>query len=456
MKKDTFIALILWCFVLGIAILFYCKWNPSAVLDSMPFQGYFFAAVSAFLLLYTLFCASCAVFYRPEKNLEKTELPGCTVIVPAYNEGEHVAVTLESLLNADYPADKLQIIAINDGSKDDTMEYIRSVQSRSGGRIDSLDLKENGGKKHALYRGFHLAKHDIVITVDSDSIVTKESLCNMVSAFRKKEVGAVAGNIRIKNLSDGMIPKMMDVGFMFGFELIRSAQSLAGCVMCTPGALSAYRKSIVMPFLDAWLHQSFLGAPAVIGEDRALATMILQHGSKVTFQSNAVAATCIPHTYGRFCKMLLRWIRSDVRENLLITLYFIRNMHLSWSRASFAFHLGALIVGTLMPLVFFPLLIDMCFRFTADGLFQALYCGALFGFLSALIPAMIYAKRVSVPEAVWAVVFTFYNTFLLGWIPVYAFFTARNSSWLTRELQDPRKKNGQKSNSRCKADSCNF
>ena len=453
MKKDKIIAFVLWAFVLGLAALFYYKWEPALVLDSMPFQGYFFTAVSAFLLFYTLFCAVSAVFYRPEKMLKEEELPGCTVIVPAYNEGRHVAETLESLLCADYPPEKLQIIAINDGSKDDTMEYIRSVQSRSGGRIDSLDLKENGGKKHALYRGFHLAKHDIVITVDSDSIVTKESLCNMVSAFRKKEVGAVAGNIRIKNLSDGMIPKMMDVGFMFGFELIRSAQSLAGCVLCTPGALSAYRKSTLLPFLDDWLHQSFLGVPAIIGEDRALATMILQHGSKVTFQSNAVAATCIPHTYGKFSKMLLRWIRSDVRENLLITLYFFRNMQFTWSRAAFAVHLGALIVGTLMPLVFFPLLFDMFFRFTSGELVQALYCGALFGFLSSLIPAMIYAKRVSVPDAVWAVVFTFYNTFLLGWIPVYAFFTARNSSWLTRELKDSRKQTGKDSSSCCKADS---
>ena len=434
MRKDKITSFILWFLVAGMALFFFYKWDPHLVTDSMPYQGYIFAGVSAFLLLYTLFCAVCATFYRTAPVLKEQDLPGCTVIVPAYNEGKHVAETLLSLLESDYPAEKLQIIAVNDGSKDDTMEYIRSAQSRSEGRIESLDLKKNGGKKHALYRGFHMAKFDIVVTVDSDSIVTKESLRNMVSAFHDPAVGGVAGNIRIKNLADGMIPKMMDVGFMFGFELIRSAQSLTGIVMCTPGALSAYRKSTVMPFLDDWLHQSFLGAAANIGEDRALATMILKHGSRVTFQNNAVAATCIPYTYGRFCKMLLRWIRSDVRENLLITLYFFRNIRFRWSTLAFAFHLVALIIGTFMPLVFFPMLIGMCFHFSSEMFFQALYCGALFGFLSSLIPALIYARRVSALDGVWAVVFTFYNTFLLFWIPVYAFFTARNSNWLTREL----------------------
>ena len=432
--KDRITAAFLWCLVCCVTVIFFRSWDPGMGTEIMPWQGYFFTAVSAFMLLYILFGAVCAVFYHPAKALGDKELPGCTVIVPAYNEGKHVAETLFSLLESDFPAGKLQIIAINDGSKDDTMEWIRYAESRSAGRIISLDLMKNGGKKHALYQGFQMARYDIVVTVDSDSVVTKDSLRNIVSAFNKSDIGGVAGNIRIKNLSDGMIPKMMDVGFMFGFEIIRSAQSLLGCVMCTPGALSAYRKSIVMPFLDEWLHQKFLGAPANIGEDRAIATMILQHGAKVTFQSNAVAATCIPYTYGRFCKMLLRWLRSDVRENLLIGIYYFKNLRFSFACAGFGFHLIALALGTAVPVISFPILADMVCRLTPEGMVHAVYYGAALGIIGALIPAMIYAKRVSLLNAVWAPVYSFYNMLLLWWIPVYAFFTARNSNWLTREL----------------------
>ena len=431
-------AFLLWLISALVVGFFLWRWNLEPRMETLPWQGYFFTGISAFMLLYILFGAICATFYKAAPALSDEELPGCTVIVPAYNEGKHVAETLFSLLESDYPADKVQIIAINDGSKDDTMQWIRHAEAVSGNRITALDLEKNGGKKHALYRGFHLAKFDIVVTVDSDSIVTKESLRNIVSAFNKPEIGGVAGNIRIKNLSDGMIPKMMDVGFMFGFEIIRSAQSLIGYVMCTPGALSAYRKSIVMPFIDRWLHQTFLGVPANIGEDRAIATMILQHGYKVTFQSNAVAATCIPFTYGRFCKMLLRWLRSDVRENLLMTGHFFKNFKLSLDYAAFAFHLGSLNVGTFMPLVTLIVLLQMLWVFTPAGLFHAFYYGAVLGITGALIPAVIYAKRVSALNAVWAPVYSVYTMFLLWWIPVYALFTARNSNWLTRELTQKR------------------
>ena len=449
--KDKIIAALLWCAAGGIVACFFCTWEISGSTEVMPWQGFFFTAVSLFMLLYILFGAVCASLYRNAPALDDKELPGCTVIVPAYNEGEHVAETLFSLLESDYPAEKLQIIAINDGSKDDTMEWIRYAENRSAGRIVSLDLLKNGGKKHALYRGFHMAKFDIVVTVDSDSIVTRDSLRNIVSAFNEPEIGGVAGNIRIKNLADGMIPRMMDVGFMFGFEIIRSAQSLIGCVMCTPGALSAYRKSIVMPFIDQWLRQTFLGAPANIGEDRAIATMILRHGYKVTFQSNAVAATCIPYTYGRFCKMLLRWLRSDVRENLLMTIHFFKKVRFSFAWAGFAFHLGALVLGTVMPIISLPVMADMFCRFSPGGIFHALYYGAVIGFIGALIPAMIYAKRVSVLNSVWAVFYTVYNLFLLSWIPIYAFFTARNSNWLTRELSAPAEA-VQKISGRCAGD----
>ena len=438
--KEKLTAAGLWCVTAAFIILFLCSIEGAYFTGPLPWQGYFFTGVSAFMLLYIFFGAVSAVFYRPAPALGNEELPGCTVIVPAYNEGRHVAETVFSLLDSDYPADKLQIIAINDGSKDDTMEWIRYAESRSEGRVISLDLMKNGGKKHALYRGFHMAKYDIVVTVDSDSIVTKESLRNIVSAFNKPEIGGVAGNIRIKNLSDGIIPRMMDVGFMFGFEIIRSAQSLIGYVMCTPGALSAYRKSIVMPFIDEWLNQTFLGAPANIGEDRAIATMILEHNFKVTFQSNAVAATCIPHTYGRFCKMLLRWLRSDVRENFLMCCYFFRKFRFTLSYGALAFHLWALVLSTVLPVISLPVMVDMFCRFSPSGVWNALFYSIGFGLVGALIPAVIYARQVSFLNAVWAPVYSFYTFFLLSWIPVYAFFTARNSNWLTREIKTVERK----------------
>ena len=102
---------------------------------------------------------------------------------------------------------------------------------------------------------------------------------------------------------------------MFSFDFMRASQSMVKTVMCTPGALSAYRKSIVMGVLDEWVDQTFLGRPANIGEDRALTNLILRKGYDVVFQQSARVYTEVPVGYANLCKMYLRWARSNVREN---------------------------------------------------------------------------------------------------------------------------------------------
>ena len=83
---------------------------------------------------------------------------------------------------------------------------------------------------------------DVFVTVDSDSIVTKDTLINLVSPFIKDEqCGAVAGNIRVLNNKKEALPKMLDVSFVMSFEFVRFAESNLNSVLYTPGALAAYK-----------------------------------------------------------------------------------------------------------------------------------------------------------------------------------------------------------------------
>ena len=81
-----------------------------------------------------------------------------TVIVPAYNEGKHMLKTLRSVLKSDYPINKLQIIAINDGSADDTLSWIQKACAESAGRIEMINFKKNRGK---IFTGFNSAQSAI-------------------------------------------------------------------------------------------------------------------------------------------------------------------------------------------------------------------------------------------------------------------------------------------------------
>ena len=390
-------------------------------------------AFAIFTTLYMLLQAVLAAFYRPKKELQGDDVPACTIIVPAYNESEGIFSALQSVLEVDYPADKLEIIAVNDGSKDDTWQWIEKAVSMSNGRIRGINLEKNGGKKAALCHVIRNSSNPIVITVDSDSLLEKNSLRSLLAPFADENVGAVAGTIRVKNMQDGILPRMLDVCFVFGCDFMRCAQSVLGYVLCTPGAISAYRRDVIFPLLDTWLAQTFFGAPSTIGEDRALTSLILRTGKKVVSQSTAVALTQVPDNYSGLCKMLLRWTRGDVRESILLLDFVTSKWSLrNWKWSLFQLNIVSQIVGIALPFVFIPCTIYTFVQFSDHLLFMIYYIFSINSMWS-LLPAAIYARRNSKTGALWAFVYGVFSLIALSWICIYSILTLRNSSWLTRE-----------------------
>ena len=159
--------------------------------------------------------------YKPIPSVKDDQLPTCTVIVPAYNEGKQVWHTLMSLAESDFPKEKLQLLAIDDGSQDDTWHWIQEAKHELGDSLAIYKQPKNKGKRHALYRGFNEGTGEIFVTVDSDSIVKKDTLRNLVSPFvTNEQCGAVAGNIRVLNNTQALLPKMLDVSFVLSFEFV--------------------------------------------------------------------------------------------------------------------------------------------------------------------------------------------------------------------------------------------
>ena len=100
-------------------------------------------------------------------------------------------------------------------------------------------------------------------------------------------------------------------------DYLRASQSRYRAVVCTPGSLSAYRRTALMPILTAWRRQTFLGAPCHHSEDRALTNFILRGGHYTYYQRTALVYTMVPETYKGVCRMYLRWERGNVRESLV-------------------------------------------------------------------------------------------------------------------------------------------
>ncbi len=426
--------ILLFAFVFSIFTLFNAPDQFYQTVFHSP-MGHISVMMLIFSLAYFLFLLFSVFFYREWKNFyDDSDLPSCTVLIPAYNEGKHVFKTIISVLESVYPDGKLKIIAINDGSRDDTLFWLRKAEKISG-KISIIDLEKNQGKKHALYLGINRADSEVIVTVDSDSVIKRDTLKKIVQPFADDRIGAVAGIITGKKKSLCFHVKLLDVMLIFGCEFLRRAQSITGNVFCTPGALSAYRKSAVVPVIDEWLQQEFCGSPARIGEDRAIATLLLREGHRIVHQNQALAETCLPVTYCGVCKMLLRWVRSDIRENILMMPFVLKNLsHPSRRSLNLFIHWLMLSLNMYLPLLFFPVGI-YCLCITGE-----ITCNFAIIFLSAvlwsIIPAIVYYRwKRSLRESVWAFLFGFYSLLCLSWINIWAVFTINNSNWLTREIK---------------------
>lgn len=384
---------------------------------------------SSLHVLFLIYLFSLYIKYKQTPTAADEDLPTCTVIVPAYNEGKLVYETLLSLAGSNYPMDKLEILAVDDGSKDDTWLWIQKAKEVLGNRLQIFQQPKNMGKRHALYRGFTEGTGEIFVTVDSDCIVDDNTLRNLLSPFHfDKKCGAVAGNVHVLNKTEGIIPKMLNISFTFSFEFVRSAQSTVGSVFCTPGALAAYKREAVMHCLDEWMNQLFMGKPSTIGEDRAITNMILKQGYNVLYQNNAHVYTNVPVKYENLYKMYLRWERSNIRENIMMSRFAFSNFNKD--------NVGALrlilFMQWLKVITAIPLFICIVYFFISNPLY--FIASSLAGILVfSSIQLFFYARKYSFREGLLAYCYSIFYLFSLCWITPYAILTASNGGWLTRE-----------------------
>ena len=365
------------------------------------------------------------VRYRARPAATYADAPFLTVVIPAYNEGAMVGRTIDSCAAASYPRDRLQIIAVDDGSRDDTWEHIERAARRHPGLVTPLRFPQNRGKRAALAAGFEIARGEVLVTIDSDSIIEPQTLLAMAGPFSDPRIGAVAGKVVVLNRRRGWIPRMLQVRFTLSFDFLRSVQSTYGSVYCCPGALAAYRASAVRKILPKWLNQRFLGVNCTIGEDRALTNDILGQGYNTVYQGTAVVHTVVPETYNKLCKMFLRWNRSYIREELrLLRIVWKRPLR---SRCMTLFEQTFTNLRYPVAWMVMSLLVIKVF----DDPYTLVRVLASIG-AAATLYALYYLRSERSWNFVYGIAYSYFSFFTLFWVFPYALLTVRAKGWMTR------------------------
>jgi len=366
------------------------------------------------------FCLS--LLYRPARpaGLE----PHVAIVMPGFNEEAAIGSSLRSLLALDYPAAKLELVAVNDGSTDGTLREMHAVARGAGGRVQVIDLGVNQGKRAAMAAGIRATEAEIIAFVDSDSVLAPDALRLLVQGFADPKVGAICGHADVLNVSDSWLTRMQAVRYFVAFKVVKAAESLFSAVTCCSGCFSAYRRDAIVPHLEWWEGQTFLGKPSTFGDDRSLTNCVLRTW-KVRYESRAVSHTLVPSGFKQFMTQQLRWKRSWTRESLIVG-SFIWRKHPVAAVSTY--------VGMALPLIA-PLIA------VRAALFMPLVHSAgpplvyLLGiYAMALAYGLYYAARKRRYDGLWiyGVVFCFFYLFFLLWQTYWAILTARSSSWGTR------------------------
>jgi hyaluronan synthase len=298
---------------------------------TMVIAGYIF---SRFLL---------AAIYKPPRDAGLE--PRIAIVVPAFNEGNAVVRTIDACCRIAYPPEKVELVAINDGSTDDTWAQMNLAAARYPGRVTCIDLGHNQGKRAAMAAGIRATDAEILVFVDSDSMPAPWAVRKLVQGFADPKVGAICGLTYIRNANANVLTHMQAASYYVSFQLLKAAESVVNAVSCASGCFAAYRRSAVTPILENWEHQTLLGRPWSHGDDRALTNMVLRRW-KVIYDSEAEVWTEAPQRYHNFFKQQLRWQKSFVGESLVLVRH-------SWRSHPLAFPaiLIAAIAGIASPLV---------------------------------------------------------------------------------------------------------
>lgn len=234
--------------------------------------------------------------------------PFVSVIIPAKNEKKNIVKTLKSVFNSDYPAEKMEVIVVDDGSTDGTYEVV----VKNFPQVKLFRFEKNRGKVHALNFAVKKAKGEVIITLDADTIVSKETIKRLASYFKDPEVGAVSGVYRVRqsvkfsfrNLWRFLLEKFQEIEYL-GFASTRKRQEVMDSVLVVPGAIGAFRKKA--------LEEVGYFDPEMLVEDYDVTIKLHKAGYKVKCDKNAVASTVPPLTWKALIKQRLRWSRGGIQ-----------------------------------------------------------------------------------------------------------------------------------------------
>ncbi|HWO07540.1 MAG TPA: glycosyltransferase [Candidatus Paceibacterota bacterium] len=434
-SRDIWFNVILFACALGLLIvLIFLKAKTVATVTVDPAL----VAYTSFVTLFQLSRLVTSLMYRrsykaaleEEAPSASKDLPKISFVIPCMNEENEIKNTISACFAATYPRHLLEVIVINDASTDSTQLKIFEMKDIHPDLV-IIDWSENRGKRHGMAEGFRRATGEIVIQLDSDSRIEPTDVPKLAELFRNPKVGAVSFHTDPANADENLVTRLQAAYYFLSFRILKAAESTFRVVFCCSGCASAYRRSVVLPVIDEWLKEKFLGKPVTWGDDRALTNRVIKQGYETMYSDRVRAYTIVPDTFFKFIKQQIRWKKGWLVNSIFAAKFIIKRDPF----VAFTYFFPLVLVTTLAPFM-----AARAFLYTpiAHG-----YSSTLLYVLGVLAIAGCIAvvyRFYSRSNRYWPYVFfwALFNMFILSYLLLVAIATIQNRSWGTRSVSASR------------------
>lgn len=379
-----------------------------------------------------------------------------SVIVPIYNQDKMIETVIGAIFDSTYH--NIEVIAVNDGSKDKTKNILDSLKLVPEYK-DRLKVihKTNEGKRKAVATGFYASKADYIVLIDSDSVIDKNAISELMKTLlASKNIGAVVGEAKVWNASKNFFTKCQDVWYDYAFNIHKTTESVFNTVLCCSGCLAAYRKEAINNFIPYWIDARIQNsddrdlttfayappnakeglAPSGNGflekaakyddaEDRLKTGWVIGKEYKTLYVPKAVVYTDVPESFKGYIRQQTRWKKGYIRSNFFVSSFF-------WQKNP----LMALIFYTEFMAAFTTPLITIIVLFYEPFILNHPIITFVFitgSLLIGLAQGLDYKCRV--PEAkywYYKPIMNLLTSFILSWLVIPALLRIRKNEWMTR------------------------
>ena len=251
--------------------------------------------------------------------------PAVDVVIPCFNEDPSLLeACCRSVAAQDYPG-PMQVWLVDDGSRN--RDALLAVYERWDAHGWSVRLQDaNTGKRAAQDEALRRGSGELVVLMDSDTVLAPDAVRQAAARFGDDRVGAVSGSVGVLNAPANLLTRLIHHRYRLRFQVERPAQGFFTSLLCCSGPFAVYRRSLLAGLWPRYLSQTFAGVPCTNGDDLHLTNLVLATGRQVLFEPRAIASTSVPRSLRLYLRQQLRWNRSFYRE-LRWTFAGIRSRH---------------------------------------------------------------------------------------------------------------------------------